>query len=226
MNYFQSNEKPLFTLASGAEQTGNSPFCPPFLCPLTYYLVTFDIMRVVLIKTDRLVIRHLDDADLENFYTYRRNPEVTKYQGFDVYTREQASNFIQKQKNNTFGVSGQWTQFAIARLSDNVLVGDCAIRLFGKDDSIAEIGITISHLEQKQGLAKEAMLGILSFLFKEKGVRRIQEIVDTKNEASIRLLESSGFKREGHFVENIFFKGAWGSEYQYALLKREWEETC
>ncbi|WP_279635550.1 hypothetical protein [Corallococcus carmarthensis] len=27
---------------------------------------------------------------------------------------------------------------------------------------------------------------------------------------------------EGHFIENIFFKGAWGDEFQYAMLAREW----
>ena len=29
-------------------------------------------------------------------------------------------------------------------------------------------------------------------------------------------------RREGHFIENVWFKGGWGDEYQYALLEREW----
>jgi RimJ/RimL family protein N-acetyltransferase len=33
-----------------------------------------------------------------------------------------------------------------------------------------------------------------------------------------------GFQREGHFVENLMFKGHWSSEYHYAMLKREWEK--
>jgi len=37
------------------------------------------------------------------------------------------------------------------------------------------------------------------------------------------MLERLGFRREGHFVENLLFKGQWGSEYYYAMLKREWE---
>jgi RimJ/RimL family protein N-acetyltransferase len=31
---------------------------------------------------------------------------------------------------------------------------------------------------------------------------------------SINLLESVGFRKEGHFIENIFFKEKWGSEFQ------------
>ena len=26
------------------------------------------------------------------------------------------------------------------------------------------------------------------------------------------------------FIENVFFKGKWGSEFQYAMLRREWDE--
>ena len=86
------------------------------------------------------------------------------------------------------------------------------------------MGITISHLEQKKGYAKETLLSILAFLFDTKKIHRVVEIVDAENIASINLLKSTGFKQEGHFIENIFFKGKWGSEYQFALLKREWDE--
>ena len=41
-------------------------------------------------------------------------------------------------------------------------------------------------------------------------------------ERAARLLRALGFRQEAHFVENIFFKGAWGSELLFALLSREW----
>jgi len=62
----------------------------------------------------------------------------------------------------------------------------------------------------------------LTFLFNSKDIHRVVEIVDTENIASINLLKSTGFRQEGHFIENIFFKGKWGSEFQFAMLKREW----
>lgn len=66
-------------------------------------------------------------------------------------------------------------------------------------------------------------MGILRFLFDTLQIHRVVEIVDVENLASIQLLKSAGFRLEGHFVENIFFKGSWGSEFQYAMLKREWD---
>jgi [ribosomal protein S5]-alanine N-acetyltransferase len=181
-------------------------------------------MEILNIQTMRLSIRQLDLSDLSEFHIYRSNPEVTKYQDFDVMTIEQAEEFIKDNSRKPFGIAGEWVQYGIENRETRHLIGDCAIKLDRHDTRIAEIGITISHLEQKKGYAKEVLRGILAFLFDTKEVRRVVEIVDVENIASINLLKSSGFKQEGHFIENIFFKGKWGSEFQYALLKREWDE--
>jgi hypothetical protein len=34
-----------------------------------------------------------------------------------------------------------------------------------------------------------------------------------------------GFRREAHYRQNIFFKGAWGDEYLYALLKSDYSQA-
>lgn len=179
-------------------------------------------MEKLNIKTKRLLIRHLELNDLQDFYSYRSNPDVTKYQGFDVMTIQEAEFFIKNNSTKYFGKAGEWVQYAIENTETGKLIGDCAIKLDHCDDRIAEIGITISHIEQQKGFAKEVMIGILNFLFEKKNIHRIVEIVDAENVASIQLLKSLGFKQEGHFIENIFFKGKWSSEYQFALLHREW----
>lgn len=180
-------------------------------------------MGILKINTPRLYIRNLKLTDLNDFHIYRSNPEVTKYQGFDIMTIKQAEVFIKEQIDKEFGQTGEWVQYGIESIATGKIIGDCAIKLDNDDGRIAEIGITISHLYQRNGYAKEALLGILTFLFNSQDIRRVVEIVDTENIASINLLKSIGFKREGHFIENIFFKWNWGSEFQYAMLKREWD---
>jgi RimJ/RimL family protein N-acetyltransferase len=115
-------------------------------------------------------------------------------------------------------------QYGIENKKSGRLIGDCAIKLDANDRRLAEVGITISPDEQKKGYAKEALLGILDFLFSLENFHRVTEIVDAENIASIQLLKSVGFRQEGHFIENIYFKGRWGSEYQYAMLKSEWSQ--
>jgi len=174
------------------------------------------------LNSNRICIRNLKDSDLNDFFSYRSNPEITKYQGFDIMTIEQCKNFIDSQKDMQFGKAGEWVQYAIEDLETNRLIGDCAIKLDDYDIRIAQIGITISPEFQQKGYAKETMKTILDFLFSIEDFHRVLEIVDAENKASIQLLESLGFKKEGHFVENIFFKGKWGSEFQYAMLKSEY----
>ncbi|PWV48899.1 GNAT family N-acetyltransferase [Chitinophaga sp. S165] len=180
-------------------------------------------MEKLNILTQRLNIRHLELTDLVDFHVYRSNPDVTKYQGFDVMTLEQAEAFIVMNTARQPWQAGEWVQYAIENKETGKLIGDCAIKPDQHDIRIIEIGITISHLEQKKGYAKEALLAILKFLFEEKQIHRVVETVDAENIASINLLKSVGFRQEGHFIENIFFKGKWGSEFQYAMLKREWD---
>lgn len=176
------------------------------------------------IQTDRLDVRNLRPEDLEGFHSYRSIPEVTRYQGFDVMNRAACAAFIDDHKGRGFGVPGEWVQYGIALRDGGQLIGDCAVKLQGPDPRIAEIGLTISPRFQQQGYGKEAMRGLLDFLFGNAGIHRVVETTDAENIASIRLLERCGFRQEGHFIENIFFKGKWGSEFQYAMLRREWEE--
>jgi ribosomal-protein-alanine N-acetyltransferase len=177
----------------------------------------------VLFNTPRLKIRNLRESDLDDFHHYRSNPDITRYQGFDTFTKDQAKSFIAEQMNKSLIVPGEWVQYGIENISTLRLVGDCAIYLHHADSRIAETGITISHDHQKQGYAKETMIGLMDFLFRQKGIHRIVETVDAENEASIKLFKSLSFRQEAHSIENIFFKGKWGSEYQFAMLRREWE---
>lgn len=161
-------------------------------------------METIQIHTKRLSIRPLELTDLLDFHRYRSNPEVVKYQSFDVMSIYQAETFIKENSTKHFGKAEEWVQYGIENLTTSQLIGDCAVKLSSENLSIAEIGITISHLEQQNGFAKEALLGILAFLFNTLKIHRVEEIVDTENTASINLLKSTGFKQEGHFIENIF----------------------
>jgi RimJ/RimL family protein N-acetyltransferase len=182
------------------------------------------MLQKIQITTERLIIRNLKLTDVDAFHAYRSNPEVARYQGFDVMTLAESARFIEVQKDKLFGNAGEWVQFGIENKLAKKIIGDCAIKLDPKDTRIATIGITISHLEQRKGFAKETLSSILDFLFDLPDFHRVQEIVDAENIASIRLLQSLGFKQEGHFIQNIFFNGKWGSEFQYAMLKSEWKK--
>lgn len=178
-------------------------------------------METPIFRTERFVIRAFELKDLEAFALYRAQPEVAKYQSWSDYTLADAQGLWEKADYSNFGVVGHWYQLAIAERDSDEIVGDLALHFV--DEEQMEMGFTIASQFQGQGVATEALSRVLSYLFNDLKKHRIVATTDAENLASYRLLEKVGFRREAHFIKNIFFKGAWGDEYQYALLSSEFD---
>ena len=176
-------------------------------------------MNTPTLTTERLIISAFIKEDLEIFSRYRAQPEVARYQSWSEFTYSDALSLFQKTNYANFGVPGCWYQLAIADATNYHLLGDLAVHFI--DSEQVEIGFTIAPEYQHQQLAKEAVTALLDYLFNSLNRHRVVATTDTRNMACCRLLEGLGFRREAHFRQNIFFKGAWSDEYQYAMLKNE-----
>ncbi len=174
-------------------------------------------------KTPRLFLRPFQETDLDAFVAYRSDPDVARFQSWTTpYTLDQAKAFLKEMELAQAGTPGTWYQLAVERQSEPGIIGDCAFQVFADDERQAQIGFTFSRPFQKQGYATEAVRCLLDYLLGELHLHRVSATCDVENVASFRLLERVGMRREAQLVENIWFKGAWGSEYTYALLSREW----
>ena len=174
------------------------------------------------LETTRLRLRHFMDSDLALFMAYRNDPEVARYQGWEGISEPEARAFLQEQKEVQPGVPGQWFQIAVELKETGMLVGDCALKIEEHDERQAEIGYTLSRPYQGRGRASEAVSCVLEYAFVTLGLHRVIAITDCENAASVALLERLGLRREGHFRQNVWFKGKWGDEYLYAMLQEEW----
>jgi RimJ/RimL family protein N-acetyltransferase len=174
------------------------------------------------LETTRLRLRHFRDSDLSLFIAYRNDPEVARYQSWEGISELEARALIQEQKEVQPGMPGEWFQIAIELKETSTLVGDCALKIEEHDERQAEIGYTLSRAYQRRGIASEAVSSVLEYAFGTLKLHRVIAIVDCENVASFTLLERLGLRREGHFRQNIWFKGKWGDEYLYAMLQEEW----
>src|SRR5215210_5453223 len=174
------------------------------------------------IESERLWIRRFKDSDLAPFMAYRNDPEVARYQSWDSCDAQEARAFIREMESAQPGVPGEWFQFAIESKETGGLVGDCALQVDGQEPYRAEIGFTLAREHQRKGFASEAVSRLLDYAFEALGLHRIVAIADCRNKPSWTLLERVGMRREGHFLENVWFKGGWSDEYLYAVLKDEW----
>ncbi|MCB2379925.1 GNAT family N-acetyltransferase [Hymenobacter sp. BT635] len=176
-----------------------------------------------LLLTARLRLRAFQPTDVTAFATYRAAPEVARFQSWEPYSAEQSAAFVASQAGISIpGEPGSWVQIAIARPDTDELLGDCALCLNADEPRQAEIGITLAPQHQGQGYATEALRGLLGYCFQELKLHRVVAVTDCLNQSSVQLLMRVGMRREAHFRQNIWFKGAWGDEYVFALLGEEW----
>ncbi len=174
------------------------------------------------IESERLWIRRFKDSDLASFMAYRNDPKVARYQSWDSCDEQEARAFIREMESAQPGVPGEWFQFAIESKQTGDLIGDCGLRVDEDEPYRAEIGFTLAREYQGRGFASEAVSRLLDYAFDALGLHRVFAMADCRNAPSVALLEQLGVRREGHFLENGWFKGGWADEYLYAVLKDEW----
>lgn len=178
-------------------------------------------MSAPVLNAEKFVIRAFEKKDLEAFAHYRSQEVVAKYQSWTNFTYQDAVELFENMDYSAFGTEGKWYQLAITMRDTEELAGDLAVHFVDQDQ--IEIGCTVSPEYQGKSVATEAVSSLLGYVFGDLKKHRVVATTDAENTAAHRLLEKLSFRREAHFVQNIFFKGAWGDEYQYALLRSEQE---
>jgi len=154
---------------------------------------------------------------------YRGLPEVARYQSWETFEVEDATQLIADQLTVTPGATGSWLQLMIVVADSGQLIGDCGIHFPSNAAQQVELGITLDPRYQNRGFACEAIEGVLRYVFGSLNLHRVSATTDADNKAAQNLFQRLGFRREAHFVEHLWFKGAWGSEYVFAMLQREWQ---
>lgn len=175
-------------------------------------------------QTARLILRRLQDSDFQEYLAYLNDPQVAKYQTWESYAADHARAVIEEQQKLEPGIAGRAFLFAMELKETGALVGHVVLTVQEKDQQQAEIGFTLAREFHRQGLAAEAATRVLDYAFTGLKLHRVIAITDCENHSSVALLSRLGMRREGHFIQNIWFKGKWGDEYLFAVLRDEWLE--
>jgi RimJ/RimL family protein N-acetyltransferase len=174
-------------------------------------------------RTERLELRLLEQADVPAFVAYRRDPDVARYQSWDTtYSIADGERLVADQEGVEFGAPGQWLQVAAIDRASGALCGDCAVRVDADPPWTAEVGVTLAPAWQGTGLATEALGAVVARLFEQHDIHRVYAETDDRNVAVHRLLERLGFRCEARLVEADWFKGEWCTLRTFAMLRREW----
>jgi aminoglycoside 6'-N-acetyltransferase len=174
------------------------------------------------ITLTRVRIRPLRPDDLDALLAYRSDPEVAHYQGYEPFTASRAEAFLRAVQTPAWGEPGKWMQLGIELADTGLLIGDIGLKPEAFDVRILELGFSLSAAWQGQGLASEALNGLIGYAFTRQAAHRIYAYTDIRNTRAVSLLQRLHFRQEGTTLQSFWNKGAWRDEYLFAQLASEW----
>jgi ribosomal-protein-alanine N-acetyltransferase len=110
--------------------------------------------------------------------------------------------------------------FLIFRHPDDVLVGGLTLANIRRGVAQAgSLGYWMGLPHIRKGYMKAAVRAVIPFAFATLRLHRLEAACIPTNAASIRLLENTGFLREGYAREYLCINGVWQDHLLYARLK-------
>ena len=172
--------------------------------------------------TERLSLRPAVAADLPAMYAYRGQDSVTQWMTSQPADEKEFEAYISVKLDCTLVIEREE-----ALIGDLYLdVGDAWSQSEVREHAArtqAEIGWCLDPAHTGRGYATEAVAELLRISFDELGLRRVFAQCFAANEASWRLMERLGMRREQHTKQDSLHRnGEWLDGMMYALLRDEW----
>jgi RimJ/RimL family protein N-acetyltransferase len=176
------------------------------------------------LRTDRLLLRSLDQTDGTALLAYHSNLEVHRYLPMEPMDAGTVSIRLSHGpwSRSTLEGEGEFLFLGVELISTGVLIGDVMLRWVSLKDECGEIGYAFHPDHGGHGYATEAAHAIFHLAFEGMRLHRMIARIDARNTASLELARRVGMRREAHLVQSNRNEGGWNDEVDFALLRSEW----
>ncbi|MBB6370840.1 GNAT family N-acetyltransferase [Chryseobacterium shigense] len=156
------------------------------------------------LETERLILRQLEETDVERMFLLDSNPEVMKYIGVPVLTEQSESlnviRMIRKQyEDNGIG------RLAVIEKETGLLIGWSGLKLLTQEvngyKNVIELGYRYLPESWGKGFAMEAAKASLELGFHEMKAEVIYAYAHSENAGSNHILRKLGFEKTSEFTE-------------------------
>lgn len=172
-----------------------------------------------IIRTERLLLRQLDDDDIQNVFKGLSHPETIKYYGVSYQTLEATKLQLEFFKDLERNKTGIW--WAICSLDNQTFFGAGGLNNVSKEHKKAEIGFWLNSDFWRLGIMTEAMPLICNYAFETLGLHIIEGFVETENMNCKKAMAKVGFTHEGTMQDCEIKNGRLISLDIFAKLKND-----
>ena len=157
-------------------------------------------LPLMVMKTERLLIRESTAGDVPEFYRVYSDPSITRYMEDLFEDPAEETVYMQEYIRQVYGFYGygMWT----VQLRSGEVIGRAGLSV-REGYELPELGFVIGRDYQGQGYAEEACRAVLDYGRKELSFEHVQALVEEENLPSRNLLAKLGFL----FVKKVNEKG-------------------
>lgn len=152
-------------------------------------------------QDNREHLEHWEAAREKNFYTAQYQRALLEAE-FDQIVKSRMLRFYLYEKENP----------------EQIIGSVCANNIRHGAFQNCNVGYKIHRDFCRKGYGKEAMKKLLAILHKEYYMHRVEAMVHPDNTASVALLESLDFQREGLSRHAALLQGGWQDMYRYGYV--------
>lgn len=170
-----------------------------------------------MIVGERICLRAWERADLESFFRWFNDAEVTQYIGtaYPALSMDQELRFYEQGLDNKH-------RYCIVTKA-GVLIGNCSLNRIEAVHRHAEIGIVIGEKDYwSQGYGREALGLLLRIGFESLGLNRLFLRVVDFNARAQRCYRAAGFVEEGRLRQEVFIHGRFHDMLLMSVLAEEY----
>jgi len=167
-----------------------------------------------LLRTKRLLLRHLHLLDAEPMYRIFGDAEVMRF-GDGVQSMEWVKGWLRtcRQHYRTWGFG----PYAVLKRSSREVIGYCGLFYFpdvaGQPE--VEAGYRLVRSAWGNGYATEAAQAVRDYAFEKLGMKRLIALIDPSNIASVRVAEKLGM----HYEKDVMFEGYTHPDHVYVIAR-------
>ena len=171
------------------------------------------------LKTNRLELRQITEADLDNIFRGLSHPDVIRHYGVSYSTLDDTWEQLEWYAELERTHSGIW--WAIIWAETGQFCGAIGYNNLSREHKKAELGFWLLPEFWKKGIIQEALEPVLKYAFKELHLHRIEAFVETENISSQKALQKQHFQQEGILRDSEIKDGRFISVAIFSKLKSD-----
>ena len=178
-----------------------------------------DLAEPPVLSLGDFMLRPLREGDAVPWSEYLSDPRVTFHTSWGATDLATIEANVQRLRGD-YATRASW-RWAIARESDDRLIGVCGFSTWSAVHRAAEVAYDLAPGYWSRGIATKALQAVVRWGFDYAGLNRVQAIVLPSNAASITVLDRCGFVKEGVLRQYRMVRGEPRDFLLYSRLRSD-----